>query len=318
MIFGWIMLVMLVVEFVLAWRTLGLFIADKTARFSVEYGEVDGSAEEHSARARAQRTEVLALDNYINEGLDDDDDGNGNGNGNDDGLLYDGDFNDDDYTLASSSARGGGGSSRRSARDRNSARQPLSPLREEVELIAPRRRGNNGGGDGVNGNVNVRASFGGPSVVPYNIAAKSASAPRGSAAPPSAAATSTFSSSANFNFGGSSSSSSSGVLAQTSTMQREMETVEERARRRARDRAIIEGRLVPERRGRDDNDMALESAAHLELARAHAAATAQIQADRLATSRPTMASLTSPANVRIPLRSELHGTPAERQSLKSD
>lgn len=79
---------------------------------------------------------------------------------------------------------------------------------------------------------------------------------------------------------------------------RASETIEQRHARRIRDRAIIAGTLVPERRRDEDHYQAAEIAAEQERIAAQ-------QADaiaRLSTSRPALGQLTSPQSVRIPQR----------------
>lgn len=63
-IFNTIHLILLIFEFWLGWRTLKVFIADKTARFAVEFGEVDQANDN-----RAERTNVTIMQDYIESGL---------------------------------------------------------------------------------------------------------------------------------------------------------------------------------------------------------------------------------------------------------
>lgn len=319
-IFSGIMLAFLVAEFLLAWRSMGVFIADKTARcvrptgrarlgwtgqendaplviraleltllfsvvlpvfafgfdfrFTVEYGEVQHSGPDDD------RTEVEALDRFIRDG-----DAAPGAEEHDDEEEEEALWREEEEALAAAaSQRASARRAARAAATGGGGGTGRSSLHEEMELIAPRRDG-----------PSVRGSFGGPGVVPY--APARASAPRGSAAP-SLASTVAFSPAATANLG------------LTSTQARELETPEERARRRARDRAIIEGRIVPPRR-RDAEE--LDNAAELEMARAQLAASQ----DRLAlsSSRPTLAPLSSPPNVRIPMRPELQ-TPTQADSSR--
>ena len=243
-------------------------------RFTVEYGEVQHSGPD------GDRTEVEALDRFIRDG-----DAAPGADEHDAEEEEEALWREEEEAMAAAASQRA--SARRAARAAATGTGTgRSSLHEEVELIAPRRDG-----------PSVRGSFGGPGVVPY--APARASAPRGSAAP-SLASTVAFSPAATANLG------------LTSTQARELETPEERARRRARDRAIIEGRIVPPRR-RDAEE--LDNAAELEMARAQLAASQ----DRLAlrSSRPTLAPLSSPPNVRIPMRPELQ-TPTQQADSSRD
>lgn len=269
-------------------------------RFSVEYGAVD------SHTPLEDRTEVLALEGFINEGLDGVD--REREEDLDDQGLYDGETTQrgaggpaDEAALARAEAR-------RQARGestltRGASTLPLTPSKEELELIAPRRDRESGFGS-----TQPPPSFGGPSATPISHAAIARGAVAALASFPNP-------------FAPAAASARAGtlppLLSRSSTLARENETPEERARRRARDRAIIEGRIVPERRREQEEQ---ESAAELELARAQLAASQQIEADRLATSRPMLGTLTSPQGIRIPQRAELigAGSAAERQALKRE
>jgi len=273
-IFNGIMLFILCVELVLAWRCMGRFIADKTARFAVEYGEERGQVEESEA-AVAERE---ALERFITTG-------------DESGQQGAEEFDDTIGTLRS------GRSTLRGA--------AAGGLGSEVELTSTRG----------SGPPSVRASFGGPSVVPYTAVA-SRSVPRGSSAPRGSGAPSLANTANNL---GASFPARSPSLAHTgvSVAGRGGETEEERRARRARDRAIIEGRIVPQRR-RD----AEESAAEAELQAARDAIAAQQQAaiEQMNASRPALSTLSSPAanRVRIPMRPELHSPPAADAGSKRD
>ena len=198
-----------------------------------------------------------------------------------------------------STTRGGGAST-----------LPLTPSKEEMELVAPRRDSSTA----AFGSTQPPPSFGGPTATPISHAAIARGTVAALAAFPNPFAPAVASARA-------ASIASTGtlppLLSRSSTLARENETPEERARRRARDRAIIEGRIIPERRRELEEQ---ESAAELELARAQLAASQQLEADRLATSRPMLGALTSPQGVRIPQRAELigAGSAAERQALKRE
>jgi hypothetical protein len=271
-IFNGIMLFILCVELVLAWRCMGRFITDKTARFAVEYGEEHGGQQ---AEAESVVAERQALERFI-RGADEVDAQR---------LAEEeeGAFDDTIGTLRSGrSARAGGG---------------------EVELGATRTSVL---GTTMSGPPSVRASFGGPSVVPYSAAA-ARSMPRGSSAPRGSAAPS-LAGTANLGASFPARTPSLGQTGASLMSSRGLETEEERRARRARDRAIIEGRIVPQRR-RDAEDA---HEAELQAARDAIAAQQQATLDQLAANRPTIATLSSPpANrVRIPIRPELHSPAA--------
>jgi hypothetical protein len=264
-IWNGIMLFILALELIVAWRNMSIFIADKTARFAVEYGAMDEEGETEQGRTQVESVNRFALD-----------DGVAAGSGSEPPLMPYDDIGAVDSASDRAMRPGGGG---------------------EVEMGTLSRGSTLAGG----------ASFGGPRVTPYATHAKAA--PRGAGAPRASAAPSAVGTT---NYSGAFPSGSSGLV----TKDRSLETPEERAARRARDRAIIEGRLVPARPREEE-----EAAA---LARAQLEAASALEAERQAELRPRlMASLTQSSSVRIPFRNELQtpgrpgaeGTAEERQSL---
>ena len=257
-------------------------------RFSVEYGGVETSD-------TIDDTEVVAFNRYINS-----DDGG-------DPMMVGDEFtNANPYGLDNDPMDTGGQSDRRTRRARTiplanggegdllTPQRTGRPTEDELEssrhLIIPSRDGT--------------MSFGGTGVLPLArhdtlntatlppLRASTSSVPRGTALrstggggqlPPLLGATRL------------------PPLGTTNT-ERELETPAERAARRARDRAIISGQLIPDRRTRRDYEeeqTAIELAAEQERIAAQSAEALE----RLATNRTviTTAALTSPTSVRIPL-----------------
>jgi hypothetical protein len=264
-IFSGIMLAFLIVEFILAWRLLGAFIADKTARFSVEYGGVEG-------RPAEEQTDVIALNEYINE---------------DDAAQAQAEGNEGFYGVEDGGVEETRPSSRRVRTMPLTA--SLAPSESSRLIRAPSRE--------------ATLSFGGPGAQPIAAGASMKVAPqqelrrnvgRGSAAPLPPLSASYRDSSRSIG---------------AASADREYETAEQRAARRARDRAIITGQIQPERR----RDYDAETREELAQEQARLAMQQSQALDRLSTSRPVLGSLSAaPSAVRIPFTPSL-ASPQKRE-----
>jgi len=268
-IFGWIMLIFLVVEFLLSWKRIGIFIEDKTARFSVEYGEA--SRDDRSA------AQLESMPLQTDEGMD---------------VGYE----EEEYGTIAGDRSGG-------TVEMMSTRGTRAGTRRAAEANEP-----------IASREGTLRSFGGPSAQPLSVTmpppSTRRSAPRGSGAPPMSSTSATAAAAGPVTSPTSGTPLTSGLLSTrsatigglSSTSRDGGESAEERARRRARDRAIISGQIqIPRRRDEEEEE--------LERMRAQMMAESQ---DRMAVSSrgPVLTHLTSPpaAAVRIPSRAELQAS----------